>query len=542
MNKKLTLDDFINRANKIHKNKYDYSLVNYKNSQSKIKIICPEHGVFEQIAATHLKGGNCLKCSYKNRNDSRKLNTKKFIKKATQIHGDKYDYSLTNYIGNINKVKIICPEHGVFEQEANSHLQGHGCKKCGVSVRSAKKKDNVNQFTKKAIQVHGDKYDYSLVDYKNSQTKIKIICPEHGVFEQKPSDHINNNAGCSKCKNNKLSLGYNSFVDKANKIHNNNYTNIKIICSKHGEFNQTPQSHLKGYGCNKCGISISKYEEEIVNYLKTITKTKIIENNRSILNGKELDIYLPDHNLAIEFNGLYYHSELFKDKNYHFNKTNLCQEKGIQLIHIFEDEWVYKSDIVKSMIKNKLGLTENKIFARKCEIKEIIDNKLIRDFLDKNHIQGYVKSKFKLGLFHENELVSLMTFIKTRKSIAIQENSFELNRFCNKLNTNVIGGASKLFKFFIKNYQPKEVISFADRRYSNGGLYVKLGFNEIYKTNADYSYFNRNQIKRYHRFGFRKDNLIKDGYDFMKSEHTIMLERNYYRIYDSGKLKYQYSL
>ena len=210
-------------------------------------------------------------------------------------------------------------------------------------------------------------------------------------------------------------------------------------------------------------------------------------------------------------------------------------------MHIWEDDWNYKKDIVKSMILNKLGKTPNKIFARKTEIKEINDNKLVREFLDINHIQGFVGSKVKIGLFFENELVSLMTFGNRRVAMGkklTNKGEFELLRFCNKLNTNVIGGASKLFKYFIKNYNPIEITTYADRSFSQGELYRTLGFTFIGKTQPNY-YYVINKHKK-HRFNFRKDILIKQGFDSNKTEHEIMLERKIYRIYDSGNLKFEY--
>jgi len=293
--------------------------------------------------------------------------------------------------------------------------------------------------------------------------------------------------------------------------------------------------------CNVCyptyyvsGAQI-KIKEFIENYI-----SNVFLSDRKTING-ELDIYLPELKLAFEFNGLWWHNELYKDKNYHLNKTEECEKLGIQLIHIWEDDWIYKQDIVKSIIINKLNKTPNKIFARKTIIKEINDNKLIREFLDKNHIQGFVGSKVKLGLFFENELVSLMTFGNRRvamgkKTTNIDE--YELLRFCNKLNTNVIGGASKLFKYFINNYKPKEITTYADRSISQGKLYETLGFISQGKTEPNYYYIN-NKIRQ-HRFNFRKDVLVKQGYDANKTEHDIMLERKIFRIYDSGNLKYSF--
>ena len=254
-----------------------------------------------------------------------------------------------------------------------------------------------------------------------------------------------------------------------------------------------------------------------------------------------MDVYLPELKIAFEFNGLYWHNELNKENNYHLNKTELCEQNGIQLIHIYEDDWIYKQDIVKSMISNKLGKTSNKIFARKCEIKEISDNNLVRLFLDENHIQGFVGSKIKIGLFFNNELVSIMTFgnrrvVMGKKTTNVDE--YELLRFCNKINTNVIGGASKLFKYFIKKYNPSEITTYADRSFSRGKLYEKLGFKFVSKTQPNYCYVIGR--KKYYRFNFRKNILINEGFDPNKTEHEIMLERKIYRIYDSGNLKFNF--
>ena len=257
--------------------------------------------------------------------------------------------------------------------------------------------------------------------------------------------------------------------------------------------------------CNEIDRHSSGKEIQLINFIKENYKGQIIENDRKILNGKELDIYLPDLKLSFEFNGLFWHNELYKEQNYHLNKTDECLNNGIQLIHIWEDDWCYKNEIVKSIILNKLGKTPNKIYARKCEIKEIKDNNVISNFLNQNHIQSYINSSIKIGLYYNDELVSLMTFGKKRKFMnsKSKEGEFELLRFCNKLNTNIIGGASKLFKYFIKNYKYTEITTYANRCHSNGNIYEKLGFNFIRKTEPNYFYI-INTIRKY-RFGFRKD-------------------------------------
>ena len=192
------------------------------------------------------------------------------------------------------------------------------------------------------------------------------------------------------------------------------------------------------------------------------------------------------------------------------------------------------------MILNKLGKTPNKIFARKTIIKVIDDNKLVRDFLDKNHIQGFVGSKIKIGLFYNNELVSLMTFGNLRKSLGqkSEEGSYELLRFCNVLNTTVIGGASKLFKYFLNNYNPNQIISYSDLSRSNGNMYQQLGFKLSHNSDPNY-YYIIDDVRK-HRFNFRKDRLVKEGFNPNKTEIQIMNERGFYRIFDCGMQKWIY--
>jgi len=293
--------------------------------------------------------------------------------------------------------------------------------------------------------------------------------------------------------------------------------------------------------CNEISKNVSGLEIQLVNFILENYKGEIKLNNKDIISPYELDIYLPDLKLAFEFNGLFWHNELNKENNYHLNKTEECEKQEIQLIHIYEDDWIYKQDIVKSIILNKIGLISTKIFARNCDIKNNINIKDVKNFLEKNHIEGYINSKIKIGLFYDNELVSLMTFGSRRIAMgkkSTKENEYELLRFCNKLNTNIVGGASKLFNYFIKNYNPSIIITYADRSFSKGNLYNKLGFEFVEKTQPNY-YYIIDGIRKY-RFNFRKDKLMKEGYDSNKTEHQIMLERKIYRIYNSGNLKFTY--
>jgi len=289
--------------------------------------------------------------------------------------------------------------------------------------------------------------------------------------------------------------------------------------------------------CNQVGQTKSGLEFLVRDFISSNYDGTIL-SNKKIIKPYEIDIYLPDIKLAIEFNGLYWHNETNKDKLYHFNKTNLCELNGIKLIHIYEDDWNIKQDIVKSRILSAIGKSQNKIYARSCDIRLLTDNNLIRKFLNDNHLQGYVGSKVKIGMFYNNELVSIMTFGSFRKPLGRDsiDNCYELLRFCSKLNTNVIGAASKMFNFFLKNYEYDTIISYADRSWSNGSVYRNIGMDFDGNTPPNYYYIIGDT--KHSRFNYRKDILVKEGYDNNLTEHQIMLSRNIYRIYDSGSMRF----
>lgn len=286
--------------------------------------------------------------------------------------------------------------------------------------------------------------------------------------------------------------------------------------------------------CNPLNSNSSSYENEIIEWLKS-NNEYVESRNRNIIGNLELDIYIPNKKVAIEFNGLYWHSDRFKNKYYHVEKTKRCDNIGIDLLHIFEDDWNNKKDIVKSIIKNKLKLITNTIYARECTIKSIKLNEC-KEFLIKNHIQGYSRCAYKIGLFYKSELVSVMTFGNRRTNSTIE---FELIRFCNKIDTIVIGGASKLFTFFIKNYNYSgKIVSYADASLFSGGLYEKLGFSLAHLSKPNY-YWVVNGI-RYHRFKYNKKKLVeKFNSDINKSESEIMSEMGYYKIWACGQYKYE---
>jgi hypothetical protein len=277
-------------------------------------------------------------------------------------------------------------------------------------------------------------------------------------------------------------------------------------------------------------------EVEIFEFISKAVNTNIIRNDRKQLNGKELDIYIPEYNLAIEHNGIYWHSDEKIDKNYHLNKTKACEEKGINLIHIFEHEWLNKKEIVKSILNSKFNKTR-KIYARNCIVKKV-EKKVEKSFLEKNHIQSYYHSAVCYGLYYDEELVQLMSFGIPRFGKKYQ---WELLRLSTKLNISVIGGSSKLFNRFIIEYDPDNIVSYCDVRYFSGNIYSTLGFNFLHISSPNYYYVNKNgEFGSRYKFQKHKLKTILKNYDNMLSEWQNMKSNGYSRIWDCGNKVYIY--
>ena len=274
----MTTEEFIQKAQKVHGDRYDYSKVEYVNSKTKVCIICPEHGEFWQTPSSHIQKSGCPKCSGRE-----KLTTDSFIEKAKVVHGNKYDYSKVKYKNHMTKVCIICPEHGEFWQRPNGHLRGAGCPTCGIEIRNNHLALTKEEFLSRSRQTHGDKYDYSEVEYVNSSTKVCIICPTHGKFYQLPIDHYKGR-GCPACAGHKR-LDEKGFYEGARFFHGDKYDYRKvifkssmekvcIICPIHGEFWQSPLHHaLKGHGCPKCGAE-ERGRKQIIPIREIINEAK----------------------------------------------------------------------------------------------------------------------------------------------------------------------------------------------------------------------------------------------------------------------------
>lgn len=292
--------------------------------------------------------------------------------------------------------------------------------------------------------------------------------------------------------------------------------------------------------CPYCQFNggISGIENELLKFVSSIYSGKIRTNDRSVIAPLELDEYIDGRKLAIELDGLYWHNDDVKpDYRYHLNKTELCEKAGVRLIHIFDCEWLNKRDIVKSRLKDILGVYDRTVFARKCEIREV-DPKTSREFQEKNHIQGALGAGVHIGLYFENELISLMTFGKCRFD---RKHEWELLRFCSSLGYHIPGAAGKLLKHFERTRRPKSLVSYADRRWSQGSLYGKLGFTLHHASNPDYWYFKQNTTLLESRVKYQKHRLKKllDVFDENKTEVENMKANGYFRIFDCGNFVFE---
>lgn len=606
MTKKLTLDQFVSRAEDVHGARFDYSRVTYLASYKSVEIICPKHGPFFQTPSNHLKGKGCPHCAGVARST-----TSMFVEKAIEKHGDKYDYSGVSYCSNSKPVEILCKTHGPFLQTPSSHLQGKGCPACGGT-----KPSNTTLFKASAQKVHGDKYDYSQVVYKNNRQKVRIVCPTHGSFEQAPSNHLAGK-GCPVCAGNTL-LDTAKFIEKAVSVHGHRYDyskvvyarsnkKVEIVCPEHGSFFQTPNNHLSGHGCFTCNqVGVQPYSHDDflakarlvhgdtfdysgTNYTRSwehvsisckvhgpflqmpekhlvgqgcpvcalsgpskaqleidafLTRHALVQSEEPIPGTNyRLDMYLPEHALAVEYHGLIWHSTKFlSDPRKDYKRHVLAQKIGVRVIHIYEDEWAKKKAVVERLLLAAVKKLP-RIHARQTTIVSV-SKEDANAFYESNHLQGGRQARVNLGLVHEGGLVACMSFDMLR---SVRKNAdtthWELVRYAAAMA--VVGGPSKLFAAFAKLGLARRVTSYSDNRCFNGAMYAALGFTKVHETEPDYTYTNgRVSFGRKHKSAYQKKHLAKmfPESDLSKTEWEICEANGLYRIYDCGKSRWDITL
>jgi len=346
-----------------------------------------------------------------------------------------FDYSQVRYVSAKTPVEIGCPKHGFFMQSPTNHMSGQGCPDCKNEATGKRCRKTKPQFVREAKAVWGEGFDYSLVNYIGANTPVLIKCLQHGVFSQKPWDHLAGKTGCPRC------------------------------------------GHMK-----------SKPEQEIADFMSLFTT--VVQRDRKIIGPKELDIYLPDLNLAIEYCGMYWHThkdqaDEKKNKLRHAEKHRLCAEKGIRLITIYETEWLERPRTMRRLLRAATGNMRGKLMARKCELRKAAPAEA-RAFYNAYHPQGGNGHGEHYALFWRGKMVACMRFTLggNDRGHGAKDRQWTLSRYATRLS--VAGAASRLFKAFVRDMQPDAVKSFSDNRLFSGGMYEQLGFDLVEDVVPDY--------------------------------------------------------
>lgn len=557
---RLTTAEFIENARQVHGDRYDYTRVEYRNNSTKVEVICREHGPFMVQPNNHLqRRSGCPSCS-----GCKRTTREDFIARARAAHGDKYDYSKVEYVGVDTKVAIICPEHGEFEQVAFDHMKGRGCVKCGIEKSSAASRRTLDEFIRRARARHGDRFDYSRAKYINSTTLLEIVCPEHGPFWQTPTGHIES-TGCPACATT-ARVTTEEFIRRARAVHGDRYDYSRTVivatyrkalvaCPEHGDFLTMPKDHIaKGSGCPRCAreATSSAAEQEIADWLHGLG-LDVVRNDRTTLDGFEIDIFIPSKQIGIEFNGAYWHhDERLQHPRIHETKALRAASLGIGLMTVWDFDWTTRPDFVKRAILHRLGLNNGRrISARACAIQKV-GHRDAAAFYDRTHIQGRAWRAIEhYALMHCGDMVACMSFSQaSSRRGKTGSDEWELLRF--STDGIVRGGASRLFAAFTREHAPEAVWSFSDRQSFDGRLYGVLGFERDGNVSADYRVHHQRTGKTWHKSAWQRRHIparlaelgIADAYDpgtDPRTEREMQAAVGAIRIMDAGKIRWKWT-
>lgn len=502
---------------------------------------------------------------YNKNNHTLFQNGKKKWEEFLATYDGVYDFSNSIYEGMNNKVSYICPTHGEKWSDAKNMMRGAMCQECMFEARKGRTRITQKKMLERFHATHGDRFDYSQAKYVSQQTPIAIICKRHGVFYQKPEYHWSGSK-CPNCyhedeRGTKYKYTLESVSERLQEIYGDlfevlseNYINskhsIKVRCKKHNQIcNTTANSLFVNYNpCTKCNHTRSDQEDAIARFLSIFIDVE--RRNRAILKPKELDIYIPSKQIAVEYCGMYWHSHgdvesEIKNKNKHFYKYSTCQDLGIRLITIYETEWLERSKPIKRLLRNVIGKSKGRLMARKCQLAKVSHQDSV-NFYDKYHPQGGAGNGENYGLFWNDKLVACMRFTFGINDRGSSVRTWTLSRYATRVN--VSGGASKLFKAFVDEHAPSEVKSFSDNRYFTGQMYTQLGFDLESESKPDYQVWSpKIGIKpksHYQRRSIQQrlvDHGINETYD---SKHDLRTEREMTylmgarKIFDCGKKRW----
>lgn len=500
------------------------------------------------------------------------------------------EFEVTRYHLTAKDAKTTCSKKCSIELRKRTNIDKYGgvAPSCSSEVRSKMERTNLKrygvkhaaqaeQFKEKSKQTSLERYGeehyakthegrqklserWQNEAFKHDVTMHRIATnfERYGFRNPMQSSAVRDKCVISKMSDSSKSAAFLSFKENTREFIDNLKLDHKPTIQELTKYTGVNSSTVGCYvHLNNCEDLIeervSVMEQEVMEYIWSLDfNINISHCDRTVISPYEIDIYLPDYKIGIECNPTATHNSdinvfdreaLPLSPSYHAMKTKLCDDADVRLIHIFGYEWNNNKEVIKSIICNTLEKNINKVYARQCEVREV-SSADASVFLDNNHRQGKVGSSIRLGLFYNDELVSLMTFGKPRNTIGKQSNGYELLRFCSSCYTTVVGGASKLFKYFIRNYNPSVIRSFSDRAHTSGELYSMLGFEEVSRSAAGYCWVDVKTDKAYHRVNAQKQNIKKflhdDNIDLSKSEREIMTEHGFVRVYDSGTITWEW--
>ena len=560
--KRLTLQEFVDRIHARYSN-FTFSRVSgeFKGQKSRAYLNCPKHGEFEcmPIGTRHVVCPGCK--SEEVRGEG--LATLKA--KCYELFGGRIKIVEDTYIKSNAKVDIICDTHGrstigagtiLFNSEGRTQ---YGCKKCADEGTGSSRMLPFTEFVRQMQEKHGkDVVEYLAEGYTGVNGNITYICPTHGKVTASAFHHSKAKLPCKFCSADgrfeRSRIPFSQFLENARTIHGDRYDYIEdsyiamservgIVCKVHGKFSQLASDHITSQaGCPRCAATISKGEVELKEFLESAGLD--VTHQFRYSGRREFDVLVDSHNIAVEYDGVLWHSTKYRDRETQLLKARHAAELGVSLIRIFEDEWKNRQDQVKSLLLSRFGIHNGeRVFARKCEVREI-ENYHAKQFLERHHIQGWCHSGSSFGLFHKDVCVAVMVFKSNLSGRYVAgDGEFELARYAT--SGIVVGGAGKLLKHFIKARNPKKIVSFSEKRLFSGKLYEALGFSRDADIAPSYTYCNQGKVVRYHKSGFQRARLrerFPDVYDESLTEEEICAAAGYYRCYDDGKARWVLSL
>lgn len=522
----MTKEDFVLKSRQVHGDKYDYTHTIYEKSTKKVKIRCPKHGIFEQVASSHMYGCGCPKC-----NKGIKYDIKSFIERAREVHGDYYDYTKVEYVNAKVPVEIICPRHGSFFQTPDAHDRGCGCPQCKSSKLEDIVIQNLNKFNipyiynSKILSLGNQTIDFYL---PNKNIVIECQGEQHyrpikfrfSESDELSKERLNERKKLDKEKYKKcIKLGFEMVYFTIPRYFINNTTNVRT-------------GFYKG---KKVYTEIS----ELISYIQSVPDIEDVSNNYYVRLNKSLEDRCTFNDDELKYKNYLLKIITLESTNEKIaNKYRIASTKrNYNPIIIFEDEYINKYEIVVSKIKHIFGINDSlpKIYGRKCTVSEIDKTKSDK-FLEVNHIQGKVNGTIYLGAFYENKLIGVMVMCKNG------EGSWIISRFASDIKYLGVGIFGKLLKYFISNYEYEKINTFADRRWTlntDSNLYTKLGFTVESIEKPDYRYIVGKERK--HKFLFRKQILHKKyGLPLTMTENEMTKQLGYTKIWDCGLIKYVY--